>query len=164
MYPGKQRVELHRMSQVFLPRQMVKPYPHDSQQLSTFATPLDLTGFEQEQKKKLTPIIILIHKPLHSAGIRLIEALCRQPTTGWTKAAIVHSVLERVVFPAKDVIAVLAVSSARQSLSAFHDSYLKWDTSNLRITSAENKWLRAIHWPVFLTIEGCGVPDDLRMC
>jgi hypothetical protein len=58
-----------------------------------------------------------------------------------TALSIIHSLLERVVFPAKDVVAVLAVTCV--------------------VAGAEVEWLRAVGGPVGLIVELAGVPDDL---
>ena len=49
---------------------------------------------------------------LHSAFVGLVKTLCRQPLARRAKALVVHGVLERVVLPAKDVVAVLSVASS----------------------------------------------------
>ncbi len=62
--------------------------------------------------RELTAFIILLDKTLDSALVSLVKPLGRQSGAGGPEASVVHGVLEGIVLPAEDIVAVLAVSSA----------------------------------------------------
>ena len=82
---------------------------------------------------------------LHSALIPIGRLLCLQAATVGTHAAlgIIHSLLERVVLPTKDVVTMLAVPRV--------------------VTCAEDEGLRAIGGPISFVVKLAGVPDDLQI-
>jgi hypothetical protein len=94
--------------------------------------------------KILHPTIrILIHTSLDNALVARIRLLLLQASASRTHTAlsIIHSLLERVVFPPKDVVPVLAVTRV--------------------VAGAEVEWLRAVCGPIGLVVELAGVPDNL---
>lgn len=62
--------------------------------------------------RALTAVVVLLDNSLNGALVRLVECLRGEAVAGRAKAAVVHGVLEGVVLPAEDVVAVLAVSGA----------------------------------------------------
>lgn len=94
---------------MMLPRQFLKPCTS-----SALVHP-QLTNLSKYKKRELTSVIILLHRILNSALIRLVKPLRRQPATRGAEALVVHGVLQGIILPAEDVVAVLAVAgSVRQ--------------------------------------------------
>jgi len=108
----------------------------------TLATTLSL-NFRASRKLIQPSISILDNRLLDRALIRNGDILSFLVAARGAKAPIViHSSLESIAFPTKDVVAVLAVPSV--------------------VSSAEIEGLGAVCWPVRFVVEFCGVPDDLK--
>ena len=87
--------------------------------------------------------MLLVHTVLHDTLVAISRLLRLQTTTVGAHAAlgIIHGLLKRVVLPAEDVVAMLAVAGV--------------------IASGEVEGLRAVGGPVSFVVEfGC-VPDNL---
>lgn len=61
----------------------------------------------------------LFHSLRHPALCRHVSTLSRQSSTGVSKATLIHSLLQRAVFPAKDIVAMLAIASSIVFLASF---------------------------------------------
>jgi hypothetical protein len=61
-------------------------------------------------KGALTAIVIFIDRRFDGARVGLVEGLGGQTVAGGAEAAVVHGMLEGVVLPTEDVVAVLAVA------------------------------------------------------
>jgi hypothetical protein len=87
--------------------------------------------------------MVFIDPLLDSALVASLGLLSFQATTASTHAAfgLVHSLLERVVFPAEDVVAVLTKPGV--------------------VAGGKYEGLRTIRWPVRLVVEVASVLDDL---
>lgn len=92
----------------------------------------------------LTAFRVLMNKRLNAAGLGLIDGLRLQaPTPGAHAAGSIHSLLQRVTLPAKNIVGVLAKTS--------------------RVSHAQDEWLTAVGRPLRLVVELRGVPDDLMI-
>lgn len=103
-----------------------------------------LHGHSLHTRQLLNPIVLLlIDTTLDDTLVSNIRLLSLQATTAGTHATfgVVHSLLKRIVLPAKDVIAVLAETGI--------------------VARAKVEGLRAIGRPVGLVVELPGVPDNL---
>ena len=74
-----------------------------------------------------------------------------------SRAAGIHGTLERIIFPAKDVVAVLRIAvpanySLDRTLPARFTRY-----RNLLVVGAPSEWLRTILGPYVLVIKGGGL-------
>ena len=88
------------------------------------------------------------------------------------KAPVIHGSLERVAFPAKDVVAVLSeagsvifISCQPVLMPGFHlngNGFFFFPLGvDLLITTAQHQRLRPIGRPVLLAVKLASIPDDL---
>jgi hypothetical protein len=94
---------------------------------------------------KLTALPVLVNNRLNSTllcGINGLHALKPTASTGTKATRRIHSLLQRLVFPSKYVIGVLAVASV--------------------VTVAEIEGVAAVRGPVSLVVELGRVPDNLE--
>ena len=61
---------------------------------------------------RLTAFIVLLDKALDGALVGLVKGLGGQALASGAEAAVVHGVLQGIVLPAKNVVAVLSVAGA----------------------------------------------------
>lgn len=97
------------------------------------------------RKRGHPAVLFLMDTVLHRAFVPGGRLLCLQAPAIGAHAAlgIVHSLLERVVFPAKYVVAMLAVPSV--------------------VACAQDEGLRSIGRPIGFVVKFAGIPDDLQM-
>jgi len=94
---------------------------------------------------KLTAFGIFFHRLLNLALICDTDVLSLKSAAVCGKAAIrIHGLLQRVVFPAEDVVSVLSVAGG--------------------VACAQNEGLGAVCGPVCLVVELGGVPYNLPRC
>ena len=82
-----------------------------------------------------------------------LKALAR-----WSETLVLHSMLKRVILPTEHVIAMLSIARAGQYCQ--YGGFKRVGGTILRITVAQDERLRAILRPVFLLVEGAGIPDN----
>jgi hypothetical protein len=89
------------------------------------------------------PLLVFINPTFNNTLIARIRLLSLQPSTTCTHASLrlIHSFLQRIVLPAKHIVAVLSVPSV--------------------VAHAEVEGLRAIGRPVGFVVEVAGVPHNL---
>ncbi len=76
-------------------------------------------------------------------------------------AAAVHGRLEGVSLPAKDVVAVLAVSGPERGVSDTTLDVCRWPCANLPVSGREKQRLAAVLGPLAFVAEVRRVPRDL---
>lgn len=88
---------------------------------------------------------------------RNISSLSLERRANIAVATLIHRFLQRAVFPAKEVVAVLTVASSDTLLASSRIGHYLCD---LPVAHRVHKRLRSVLWPDALVIERCGVPHD----